>query len=91
MKSELHKLLQYLNSEQRLKESIEIEYNYELKQIFNSDTVALRYNSKTKGSYFPALGKMESSELEMDLVRTNRHGKLIIKPKLIQEYLDRET
>jgi hypothetical protein len=88
MKSKLRQLLQYLDSEQRSKELIEIEYNDELKKIISSDKVVVRFSTKIKDFYFPGLGEMESSEEKIDLIRINSRDRLVIKPKLIQKYLD---
>jgi hypothetical protein len=88
MTNKLTKLLEYLSEEQRNKEIIEIDYSDELQQIIGSEKIVLQFNEKTKGIFFPGIGAPVSSEGNFDLVRTNHKGdKLIIKPKLIQEYL----
>lgn len=85
---ELAKLLAYLNSEQRNKELIELEYTDELKLIIGSEPIVRQLDENSKGVYFPGIGEKDGSEENFVLVRTNLKGKLVIKPKYIQEYLD---
>lgn len=85
---ELAKLIAYLDSEQRKKELIEIEYTEELKQIIGSEPIAIRFKENSKGMYFPGIGKKIGSEGNREVVHTNFKGKLVIQPKFIQEYLD---
>ena len=88
MKSKLNQLLHYLNTEQKGKDLIELEYNDELKQIISSDTVTQTLIKEAKGNYFSIFGEINGFEEKFDLVRLNRQGQLVIKPKLIQEYMD---
>ncbi len=86
---ELAGLLAYLNSEQRTKELIEVEYTDELQLIIGSKTIVVQFEEISKGMYFPGIGEKIGSEGKVELVRLNSNGNLILKPKSIQEYLDR--
>lgn len=85
---ELARLLSYIDSEQRTKELIELEYTDELQLIIGSETIVVQFVESSKGMYFPGIGKKIGSEGNLELVRKNSKGHLVIKPKFIQEYLD---
>ena len=90
MKNDLIRLLQYLNNDQKNKELVELEYNEELKEVISDQKISLFTKGKTRKLFFAGLGKADTYEQKIDLVYKNKQGKLVVKPKLIQEFLDYE-
>ena len=88
MTEALNKLLQMLDNNQLNQEIVELDFTQELQNIIGSDKVTLATSGETKNVYFAGLGEVESYNSNIDLVYKNKHGKLVVKPKLIQEFLN---
>lgn len=80
--------MEYLNDDQKRKEIIELEYNDKLKEIIGGTTVSLYSKGKTKKLFLAGLGQVETYEQKIDLIYMNRLGRLVVKPKLIQDFIN---
>lgn len=90
MKTRLLKLLQYLDPMQLNKEVIDLDFSDELKQIIGEQKIPISITGKTEKIFLMGIGTTESYEGVINLVHKNRQGKLVVKPKLIREFLESE-
>lgn len=90
MKNKLFKLLQYLTPDQLSKEVIDLDFNDELKEIIGEQKISISTSGKTKKIFLAGFGTTEDYQGTIDLVYKNRQGKLVVKPKLIQEFIESE-
>lgn len=88
MKNQLNALLQFLNQEQVNKEVINIEYTPELHNILSTDKLTVEIIGGTKKLFFADLGETKNYNGMWHLFYKTKQDQLIVKPKLIQEYLN---
>jgi hypothetical protein len=88
MTTTLNKLLQLLDNNQLNQEIIELDFTQELQNLIGSDKVTVVSSGETKNVYFAGLGEVESYTSKIDLIYKNKDGKLVVKPKLIKEFLN---
>jgi hypothetical protein len=88
MKNQLNALLQFLSQEQLNKEVINIEYTSELNNILSADKLTVEIAGGTKKLFFAGLGETKNYNGTWHLFYKTKQDRLIVKPKLIQEYLN---
>ena len=88
MKDKLENILKFLNVEELKKEIVELDYNDEIRKIVGDNKITFKITGKTKHVYLSGIGDMDNYLGKIDVVYNNKKGHFIIKPILIQEYLD---
>lgn len=84
----LKKLLEILKPEDRLKEVVDIEVDTNFSILNRKEKLVMQHSGLTKHIRVAGVGQTEDFSGISHLAYFNNSGKLVIKPKIIQELLD---
>lgn len=90
MKEQLSKLLALLSPNDKEKILIEIELDEKIKEIFNGEKIIVKTISQLNNLHSVGLlGLIDETESKFWLAHINNSNKVVLKPKEIQDYLNR--
>ena len=87
MKDQLYSVWKSLNPEHQNKDILNIELTAEYNNILTTDKLTVIQTGKTIDVLLAGLGKMERYYRQVDLFYKAKRNRLILKPKLLKEYL----